>query len=226
MDAKALHSLSYGLYVVTAKRGDKFNGQVANTVFQISSEPATVAVSINQKNLTHEFIRDSGRFAVSVLSREAPLSLIGQFGFKSGREIDKFSGVAYRLTPFGLPVLTEHVLAYLEVQVTASLAVHTHTIFVGTVTEAAVLSAGEPMTYAYYHQIKRGTTPKTAPVYVESLSAPAARKFRCAVCGYLYDPALGDPEGGVPPGTAFEDLPDGWTCPLCGAPKSEFVPEA
>ena len=78
------------------------------------------------------------------------------------------------------------------------------------------------MTYAYYHQVKRGTTPKTAPSYIEEEKAMEAAKYECTVCGYIYDPELGDPDGSIAPGTPFEELPDGWVCPVCGAGKSEF----
>ncbi|HBT46888.1 MAG TPA: High molecular weight rubredoxin [Peptococcaceae bacterium] len=226
MDVKALHRLSYGVYVVTSKQGERFNGQIANTVFQISSEPPTVAISINKQNLTHEFIQSSQIFAVSVLAQDAPLSLIGQFGFKSGREVDKFSGIPYKLSPSGLPYLTDHTLAYLEAKVSQSIEVNTHTIFIGTLTDAAVLRPGEPMTYAYYHQVKRGTTPKAAPTFIpatpETVTAAAAPKYRCSICNYIYDPAKGDPERGIEPGTPFEKLPADWTCPICNAGKEAF----
>ena len=91
--------------------------------------------------------------------------------------------------------------------------------------EAEVLREGEPMTYAYYHQVKRGTTPKTAPSYIEEKkeAKPKMAKYECTVCGYIYDPELGDPDGGVKPGTPFEEIPDDWVCPLCGAQKSDFT---
>lgn len=93
MNLKALHKLSYGMYIVSSKSGEKFNGQIANTVFQVTSEPPTVAVSINKQNLTHDFIEESKVFNVSILSEEAPFTFIGHFGFKSGRDMDKFDGV-------------------------------------------------------------------------------------------------------------------------------------
>ncbi len=95
MNVKALYKLGYGLYVVSSKKGDRLNGQIANTVFQIASEPPTIAVSINKNNLTHEFIKESRMLAVSVLSQDTPLSFIGHFGFKSGRDIDKLEGINY-----------------------------------------------------------------------------------------------------------------------------------
>lgn len=225
MDTKALHTISYGLYIVTAKKGERLNGQVANTVFQVTSEPPTLAIGINKNNLTHEFIQAGRGFAVSVLAKEAPLSLIGQFGFKSGREIDKLAAVKYKLTPGGLPYLSEHALAYLEAKVEKEVDAGTHTLFIGTLTEAAVLLKGEPMTYAYYHQVKRGTTPKTAPTFAaaQAEAGPvASAKYQCSVCGYIYDPAQGDPDGGIAPGTPFEALPADWTCPVCGVGKDNF----
>ncbi|NPV92981.1 MAG: High molecular weight rubredoxin [Firmicutes bacterium] len=222
MDSKALFTISYGLYVIGSKNGDQINGQVANTVFQITSEPLTVAISINKKNLTHEYIQASGGFTVSVLSKEAPLSLIGQFGFKSGRDIDKFDGVDYQLSPGGIPYLSRYALAYLEGKVIQTVDVGTHTIFIGRVDEAVQLLDGEPMTYAYYQQIKRGPTPQAAPVFNPAPAAEPQEKYQCSICGYVYNPAQGDPENGVAPGTSFSKLPDDWTCPVCGAGKDVF----
>ncbi|MFC1948735.1 flavin reductase family protein [Chloroflexota bacterium] len=167
MDPTALHKIGYGLYVVCSKKGDKFNGQIANTVFQITSEPPTVAVSINKNNLTHEFIQESRVFTASVLCEATPLSFIGNFGFKSGRDLDKLEGIEHKTGKTGAPVVTQSAVAYLEAKVTREVDVGTHTIFIGEVIDADILSEEEPMTYAYYHLVKRGTTPKTAPSYIE-----------------------------------------------------------
>ena len=222
MNFKALYKLSYGLYVVCSKKGDRLNGQIANTVFQITSEPPAIAVSINKNNLTHEFIKESKVLAVSVISQDTPLSFIGHFGFKSGRDIDKLEDISYRTDKTQTPVLTDNALAYLEARVIQEVDVGTHTIFIGELVGADVLREGEPMTYAYYHQVKRGTTPKTAPSYIaEKKEAPRMAKYKCSVCGYVYDPELGDADGGIKPGTSFEEIPDDWACPVCGAAKSE-----
>jgi len=165
MDIKALHKISYGMYVVGSRKGDRINGQTGNTLTQVSSEPPIISVCINKGNLTHEFIENSGVFTVSILSQDAPLSLIGQFGFKSGREVDKFEGIAYKLGKTKAPIVLDHTLAYLEAKVINSVDVGTHTIFIGDLLDAEVIGEGEPMTYAYYHLVKRGTTPKTAPSY-------------------------------------------------------------
>ena len=229
MDLKALHKISYGLYIIGAKKENSLNGQIANTVVQISAEPATVAVSINKQNLTHEYIQASGYFSVSILARDAPLSLVGKFGFKSGRAGDKFTGVNYSLTGYGLPYVSEHTLAYLEAQVIKEVDAGTHTIFLGQLTAAEILKEGEPMTYAYYQLVKRGNTPPTAPTHLsqkKERSKSNMEKYVCTVCGYVYDPAEGDPENNIAPGTSFADLPADWVCPLCGAGKDEFEKES
>ena len=224
MNTKALHKLSYGLYVVCSRKGDRFNGQIANTVFQVTSEPPTIAVSINKQNFTHEFIMESKVFTASVISQDAPLSFIGHFGFKSGRDMDKFEGINYKLGETKAPIVIDHILAYVEARVVNQVDVGTHSIFIGELVGADVLREGEPMTYAYYHQVKRGTIPKTAPSYIEEKKevVPKMAKYECIVCGYIYDPELGDPDGGIKPGTPFEEIPDDWVCPVCGARKDQF----
>jgi flavin reductase (DIM6/NTAB) family NADH-FMN oxidoreductase RutF len=165
MNTKALHQISYGMYIIGSRKGDSINGQTCNTVIQVSSEPPIISACINKGNLTHDFIDDSGVFAVSILSQDTPLSLIGRFGFKSGREVDKFEGIDYKLGETKAPIVLDNTLAYLEAKVISEVDVGTHTIFIGELVGAEAIQEGEPMTYAYYHQVKRGTTPKTAPSY-------------------------------------------------------------
>jgi flavin reductase (DIM6/NTAB) family NADH-FMN oxidoreductase RutF/rubredoxin len=227
MDPKALYKIGYGMYIVGSKKGDKINAQIANTVVQITSAPPTLAISINKKNLTWEYINESKVFSVSVLVQDTPLSFVGQFGFKSGRDINKFEGVKHKIGQTGSPVVLDNMVSYLEAKVIQSVDVGTHTIFIGEVVEGEVLSDKPSLTYEYYRQVKQGTTPKTAPSYVEvkkEVSQPASdmAKYKCKICGYIYDPAVGDPDGGIKPGTAFKDIPENWTCPVCGAQKSEF----
>lgn len=243
MDRTALLSITYGLYLVTSRLGDRLNGQISNTVVQISSEPVTVALSVNRQNLTHEFLRESKILAAMILSKETPLDFVGHFGFKSGRDVDKLQSVPFRPGETGAPIVPEHAVGYLEAEILQSLDAATHTIYVARVVEAQMLAGGEPMTYAYYRMMKRGRTPKTAPTYLPETGAPRvgalqggapemtagkelrASAFRCSICGYVYDPAKGDPDSGVAPGTPFEQLPDDWVCPVCGAAKSDFVKE-
>ena len=225
MNLKALYKISYGLYVVSSKAGEKFNGQIANTVFQITAEPPRVAVSINKENLTHEFIQQSKVFTVSILSQKTPMKFIGRFGFNSGRKLDKFKDVKYKVGVTGSPVVLENTIGYLEVEVTGSLDVGTHTIFIGKAVDADIIKDDEPMTYAYYHEIKGGTAPKTAPTYIKDEhreEVSEVKKYRCTVCGYVYEPQKGDPDSGIKQGTPFEELPDDWICPVCGAGKEAF----
>jgi len=225
MNPKAIQKLGYGLYIVCSKNEDKFNGQIANTIFQVCSEPPVIAVAINRQNLTHEFIAQSKVFTGSILSQEAPLSFIGNFGFKSGRQVDKFANVHYKLGETLVPIVLDHTLAYLEAKVFNQLEVGTHTIFLGEIVEGEVVKEGDPMTYAYYHQVKRGTTPKSAPSYVEETKKVVSStiKYKCNVCGYIYDPEKGDPDGGIKPGTPFDEISDSWACPVCGATKDMFA---
>ncbi|MBU2260586.1 MAG: flavin reductase [Proteobacteria bacterium] len=233
MNTSAFRKISYGLYVVTSGKEGRFNGQIANTVFQVTSEPPTLAVSINKQNFTHEHIRESRRFAVSILGETTPMTMIGRFGFKCGRDINKFEGISVRTGKTGVPVVTDHAVAFVEAEVVGELDCGTHTIFLGQVVECDILdSQAEPMTYAYYRRVKGGKAPKTAPTYLKEepaqTAAPAAKaaRYTCTICGYIYDPQKGDTEGKIEPGTRFEDLPADWVCPVCGAKKDKFVKEA
>jgi ferric-chelate reductase [NAD(P)H] len=166
MNLNALHKISYGMYIIGSHKGGKLNGQIANTVFQITSEPPTVAVSINKNNLTHEYIKASKVFAASILCQSATLPYIGGFGFKSGRDVNKLEGINHKIGQTGSPVFLDHTSAYLEAEVVNDLDVGTHTIFIGKVVAAEILNEDPCMTYEYYHQVKRGVTPKAAPSYI------------------------------------------------------------
>ena len=166
MNRKALHLISYGLYVVTSTDGESINGQIVNTVMQVASKPPMVAVAINKENLTCEYIRASHVFAASVLGTDTPMEVIGRFGFRSGRDIDKFESVRYRTGITGAPIMLDHALAYIEVAATREVDAGTHVLFIGEVVDADILEEGEPMTYAYYHQVKGGKTPDKATVYI------------------------------------------------------------
>lgn len=229
MDPNVLHNIGYGMYIVSSNKGDLLNGQIANTVFQITSEPVTMAISINKKNLTHEYIESSKRFSISILAQETPLSFMGKFGFKSGRVEDKFKDTKFIKLGSGCPVVLENALCYLEAKVINQFDCGTHTLFLGEMTDSKILNTGKPMTYDYYHQVKRGTTPETAPTFLKAEvvaeKKQTSQKYICTVCNYVYDPEIGDSDGGIQPGTRFEDIPDSWVCPVCGAKKTEFIKE-
>ena len=230
MNKKALHKISYGLYIVCSKKDKKFNGQIANSVFQVTAEPPTIAVSINKKNLTHEYIEHSKVFTMSILCEKTPMTYIGTFGYKSGRDIDKFKDVKYKIGKTGAPVVLDNALAFIEAELINQISVGTHTIFIGKIVDTDILTEGRCMTYEYYHVIKGGKSPKNAPTYIkdEKIGKKEEKKmdrYVCKVCGYVYDPEKGDPDGGIAPGTKFEDIPEDWVCPVCGASKQDFEKE-
>ena len=165
IDQNVFRLVSYGMYVVASHRGGRLNGQIANTVFQVTAEPPQLAVCLNCLNLTHEMVAEARRFSVSILSQETPLKFIGLFGFKCGRSVDKFSGINHRVLASGTPVITDHSLGWLDLEVTQSINLGTHTLFVGRVTDAEATGTGVPMTYDYYHQVKGGKTQANAPTF-------------------------------------------------------------
>ncbi len=215
------------MYVVGSKKDDRFNGQIVNTVIQVCAEPPVLAIAISKENLTHEFISSSKVYTISVLSTETSMKFIGLFGWKSGRDVDKYKDIHYKIGVTGAPVVLDNTIAYLEAEVTKSIDVGTHTLFVANIVSAEVLSDSEPMTYAFYHMVKKGKAPRTAPTFFEKeeQEAKTVGKYICKVCAYVYDPEKGDPDSGIKPGTSFEDLPDDWVCPVCGVDKSQFEKE-
>lgn len=166
MNRKALYKLSYGMYIVSSRNGDKFNGQIANSVFQVTAEPPRLAVCINKKNLTYEYISRSNIFVISILSVNTPMKQIGLFGFKSGRDTNKFSDIDYNIGKTGAPIILENSIAYIECNTKDSIDVGTHTVFIGEIVYADIICDEEPMTYAYYHHIKGGKSPETAPTFL------------------------------------------------------------
>lgn len=166
MNNWAFTKLSYGVYVVTSwAEGGKPTGCTANSAMQVTSSPATIAVSINHDNFTNECIRQSGRFAVNVLGENSAPSIIGNFGFKSGRDSEKFTQKP-ALQDF-LPVV-DGAIACITCKVIDTMESATHTVFLGEVTGAEILNeTDEPMTYAYYHKVIKGKSPKNAPTYIE-----------------------------------------------------------
>ena len=230
MDTKILRSLSYGVYIVTALDGETPVGCTANSIMQITSKPATVAVSLNRDNYTNVIVQRDGRLAVSILAEDSDPKLIGSFGFKSSRNVNKFEDIEPAYCD-EMPVIADS-CGYFVAEVLDAIETTTHTVFIAEIVDGATNPGRRPMTYAYYHEVVKGKTAKNAPTYVEDEAAPqpepAAQaeapapapepaadeggfKWVCLLCGYVYD---GD--------TPFEELPDDWTCPLCGAAKSLF----
>lgn len=230
MNKKALWKISYGLYIVSSKKDGKFNGQIANTVFQLTAEPPTIGVCINKNNLTHEYIQESKVFTVSILSTQATMKFIGLFGFKCGRDIEKFKDINYKIGKTGAPIVLNNTIGYLECEVTGSMDTGTHTLFIGKLMDAEIINDKEPLTYEYYHKVLRGRAPKTATTYINEEPDKQKKesemvKYKCTVCGYIYNPEKGDPDSGIKPGTTFEELPNDWVCPICGVGKDKFEKE-
>ena len=242
MNFEAFFKLTYGLYILSSKDGDRLNGHVSNTVFQVTAEPPRIMVATHRDNLTTDYIRKSRVFAVSALEKDVDLEFLGPWGFKSGKEVSKFDHVDYKTGKTGAPIVTEKCIAWYDCEVEQEIEIGTHVLFIGKVADLDVLDeAKEPLTYAYYRDVIKGVSPEKSPTYLsdekldhdeekddkpvnEEKPATAMKKYRCVICGYIYDPVEGDPPAGIPAGTAFEDIPDDWTCPICGVSKSDFIP--
>ena len=163
MDNTALFNLSYGVYVVTAWDEGKPTGCTANSAMQVTSTPATVAVSINHDNHTNKCIKDTGVFAVNILGENVDPMIIGSFGFRSGRDVNKFEGIEHLVKGF-VPVLPQ-AISYITCKVINTMETETHTVFLGEGTDAGHLNKDVPMTYSYYHKVIKGSAPKNAPTY-------------------------------------------------------------
>lgn len=245
MDTNALNRLTYGVYVIASGNEKEKNAFVATVAVQVTSQPMQIAIACNKNNYTAKFIEKFGNFSVSVVKREYAPVLLGNFGFQSGRDIDKFAkyDCIYGQNT-GVPIVTEECLAWFECKLTNKMDVGSHILYIGEVLDAKTLSLNEaPLTYAYYHEVKRGVAPANAPhgapKSMETIenqnnkpnqinnnqNSTAMKKYVCSVCGYVYDPEKGDPDSGIAPGTAFEDIPDDWSCPLCGVGKEDFEPQ-
>jgi len=176
IDLAALNSITYGLYVVTARDSERRNGLVVNTVVQVAGEPCQVSVSVNRASLTHELVMTSGAFAVSVLEQDTPLEFIGRFGFRTGRTYDKFERVRFHDGATGCPLLDEYTLAHIEARVRTAVDCGSHTTFIADVVASAKVKPGLPLTYEYYHKVKGGKTGKGAPTYGIDMSKCSTEK--------------------------------------------------
>jgi len=160
---QSLQYITYGLYIITVADAEQKNGMILNTVFQVTACPPRVAISVNKQSLTHAILQRTRRFAAMPLEQKTPLPFIGIFGFRSGRTYDKLSHVSFTTGKLGCPIVTQHTLSYMEVQVQQELDVQTHTLFVGEVQDAGVLnSSGVALTYDYYHHVIKGKVPPGA----------------------------------------------------------------
>lgn len=226
---EAFFKITYGLYLVSSGDEGNGNGFISNAVFQVTSEPPQFAVCCNRDNYTAEVIKKTGVFAISILKQDVGSNIIGTFGYQSGRDINKMENVSIKTGESGVPVITDDAIAFLECKVKQTFDVGTHLIFIGQVVTAEILSEDEPITYAFYRNVKKGLAPKNAPTYIDKSkledkeTIEASQKYKCPACGYIYDPEKGDEESGINPGTEFENLPESWVCPLCSTEKEDFI---
>ncbi|MBO4381025.1 MAG: flavin reductase, partial [Clostridia bacterium] len=196
-DDKALFNIGYGLYVVTSNDGEKDNGLIVNVVTQVTNTPSRVAVTINKQNYSHHVIKQTGVMNVNCLSIEAPFSVFECFGFRSGRNVDKFEGQDDIIhSANGLAVLPRYINSYMSLKVDEYLDLGTHGMFICSVTEARVINNVETMTYTYY---QKNVKPKP--------QTEGKKGYVCKVCGYVYE---GD------------ELPEDFICPLCKHGASDF----
>lgn len=164
MNKNAFRQLSYGVYIVSTWDEGRATGCTANSAMQITSDPATIAVSINHDNYTNQCIQNTGKFAISILGENSSPSIIGTFGFRSGRDNNKFDEVESTVKGF-MPVISD-ACAYIVCEVIDKMETSTHTVFLGKVLDADTLKQDTPMTYAYYHNVVKGRSPKNAPTYI------------------------------------------------------------
>ncbi|MFC2132153.1 flavin reductase [Bacteroidota bacterium] len=205
-----------------------------NTCFQVTAEPAQFGVCTHKNNLTTEFIDKSNVFSISIIQQDVDLNYIGHWGFKSGRDFNKFEGIDYRIGKTGAPIVLDKTTAFLECEVVQKMDVGSHMIFIGKVVDSDILNKDSiPLTYSHYRNVIKGLSPKNAPTYiakkkvrvetiVSSNNSKDMDEFICSVCGFVYNPEEGDKTSGILPGTPFDELPDEWVCPICGVGKEKF----
>jgi len=168
MDLQAFFKISYGLYIVSAHHYQRLNGYISNTVFQVTAEPAQLATCCSKQNFTCGLITASKSFSISVLGQSAPATLIGLFGYKSGKDVNKFEEVSYKIGLTGSPIVLDSCIAYFECRVAQTVDLGTHLLFIGEVVESQQLKVDDVlMTYDYYRQVRKGKAPKNAPTYVD-----------------------------------------------------------
>ena len=231
IDNKVFRDVSYGLYIVSTKYNEKNVGCVINTLSQVTSENPVVSFSINKNNYTNEAVKNAKKFAISIISEKTKKEIITKFGYNSSRDTNKFENCDYQEIE-KIPVVTDGMCSYLICELIQTVDCGTHDIFVAKVLNAQKISNEKEMTYRYYHEVIKAVAPKNAPTYIEDEkienkaeiakskeneqeSSEAFEKYKCIICGYIYDEAVEK--------VKFKDLPDDWKCPICGTGKENFV---
>ncbi|MBQ2642538.1 MAG: flavin reductase [Eubacterium sp.] len=205
MDNKALFKLSYGVFLLGVKAGDKMNACITNTCMQVANDPTRIAICSMKANYTCELIQESQTFALTVLDKDATFDIIKHFGMQSGRDVDKFDGFPVESDVNGNPYMKFHACSVISGRVVDSMDLGTHMMFIAEIDDMEVLGIGEPMTYAYYQNCVK-PKPQATP---EEKKEKKIVAWRCTICGYIYEGS---------------ELPDDYTCPTCGHPKEDFEP--
>ena len=213
MDLSSLEDISYGMYLITTSNGKEDAGCIINTLTQITSKNPIVSVSINKNNYTNKILKESNKFAVSIISENIDSQVISKFGYLSSEKENKFENINYELDN-KIKVITNNMCSYLICEVLNIIDAETHDIFIARVESTKKLSNLKPMTYKYYKEVLKGISPKNAPTYIENKVSTVGKKYRCKICGYIYD----NEKEKIP----FEELPEDFKCPLCGAGKDMF----
>lgn len=233
IDNTVFRDISYGLYIVSTKYENKNVGCVINTLSQVTSENPIVSFSVNKNNYTNIAIKSAKKFAISIISEEIKEDVIFKFGYNSSKDMDKFENTNFT-TESGMPIVTEGMCSYLVCNLIQTVDCGTHDIFIGRVTDTKKISNNKEMTYRYYHEVIKAVAPKNAPTYIEDENSNnnivqnkqeaeinnsnldiKYEKYKCIVCGYIYDEAIEK--------VKFVDLPADWKCPRCGVGKENFV---
>ncbi|MCR5665315.1 MAG: flavin reductase [Eubacterium sp.] len=202
MDKKALYNLSYGVFMLSTKAGDKVNGCITNTGIQVANNPTRIAISVLNSNYTCDLVKESGVFALTLLDNTITFETVKHFGFQSGRDVDKMAGLNFPTDINGIPYLGWQACAVISGKVVEQTDLGTHTLFIAEVVDAKVLSENAPLTYADY---QAHVKPKAAKVDTDK----KITGWKCKICGYVY-------EG--------ETLPADFSCPLCGHGPDDFEP--
>ncbi len=213
MDSKILRDISYGMYVVATNYNERLVGCTINTLTQVTSNNPIVSISLNKDNYTNKAIKKTRRFVANILSEKTASEVINTFGFRTSKNIDKFEDCEYEIKD-ELPILKEEICGYIICEVIDIINAETHDIFLARIVEMNKISDNIPMTYKYYYEVIKGSTPKNAPTYFIKSEKSTGNIYKCSICGYIYD----DSKEIIP----FDNLPEDWKCPVCGSPKSVF----
>ncbi len=208
MDLSVFRNISYGMYVLGANDNGRYTGCIINTVIQITNEEPKIAISLNHDNYTYEVIKRERKFSISIIPEEVDPDVIKVFGFQTGKNTDKFSCFAHDSAE-QLPIFSNNFCGSLACEVLEMVDCGTHDVIIAKVLCTAAGNTQKPMTYAYYHNVIKGRAPKNAPTYQSENIKDKSDAYVCELCGYVYE---GD----------ITKEPDGYCCPVCGAPKTLF----